>query len=271
MDTVLQKLLHKHYTAFNSPNFIPDDPITIPHRFTQKQDIEIAGFFAAILAWGNRKSIINSCNKLLGFMNNEPYQFIMQKDLDAAIDAIKGFHSFVHRTFNALDLYHLLQFLHHHYYTKQESSLETAFTIGLSDTKQCGGDDKTVAPYLINFYNYVFGYSQEAGYEKHCRKHIATPAKKSACKRLNMYLRWMVRNDDCGVDFGLWRQIKTQQLICPLDVHVSNTARKLGLLQRTQNDWQAAVELTEALKQYDANDPVKYDFALFGIGVNGVM
>lgn len=254
----LKKFLDEKYSQYNHPSFIADDPINIPHRFTKKQDIEIAAFFASILAWGTRKGIINSCNKVLDGMNNVPYDFIMNTDLDKK-KSFEPFAGFVHRTFNSLDLWHLFNFLQHHY--SKEESLETAFSKWLQPV------DDTIEKALIGFHHYVFGYSEEAKEEKHCRKHISTPEKKSACKRLNMFLRWMVRNDNNGVDFGIWKNITPSQLICPLDVHVARVARRLNILQRKQDDWLTATELTAYLKQMDANDPVKYDYALFGLGV----
>jgi len=257
----LKELLDRKAEQYNQPSFIKDDPLGIPHRFTKKQDIEIAGFFAAILAWGNRKSIINSCDKLLGLMDNSPYDFIMQTDWDSDPGHFTVFEKYVHRTFNEMDLWHILNFLKYHFWFLGGQSLETAFTKWMLP-----GDD-TVENALIGFHNYVFGFNEEAKAEKHCRKHIATPSKKSACKRLNMFLRWMVRDDLRGVDFGIWKNISRSQLICPVDVHVSRVAKKLGLLNRTQNDWQAALELTNYLRGLDKDDPVKYDFALFGLGV----
>lgn len=257
----LKKLLDAKVKLYNHPSFIKDDPVSIPHRFTKKQDIEIAGFFAAILAWGTRKGIISSCNKLLHLMDNAPHDFIMQADWNNDPVIAAGFNKFVHRTFNETDLWHLLNFLKFHYLIKEQQSLETAFTRGMLP------GDKTVENALIGFSEYVFGFDEYALEEKHCRKHIASPAKKSACKRLNMYLRWMVRSDKTGVDFGLWKNISPSQLICPLDVHVSRVAKKLGLLSRNQNDWQSATALTAFLRTLDAGDPVKYDFALFGLGV----
>ncbi|MBL0146100.1 MAG: TIGR02757 family protein [Chitinophagaceae bacterium] len=245
-------LLDKKVDQYNQPFFIAEDPISIPHRFAQQQDIEIAGFFAAILAWGNRKSIINSCNKLMQWMNNQPYQFCLhhsQKDLQQLLN-------FKHRTYNTTDLLYCIAFFKQHY--SINNSLESAFT------KWMNKKDETVENGLIGFHNYFFSLPD---FPERTRKHIATPQKKSACKRLNMYLRWMVRSNITGVDFGLWNSIKPSQLICPLDVHVSRVAKKLGILNRKQNDWQAAMELTSYLKTLDACDPVKYDFALFGLGV----
>ncbi|MBC7889964.1 MAG: TIGR02757 family protein [Ferruginibacter sp.] len=257
----LKDLLNLKVERYNQPSFIEDDPLGIPHRFTKKQDIEIAGFFAAILAWGNRKSIVNSCDRLLILMDNSPYDFIMTADWNNEPRIFLAFGKFVHRTFNERDLWHLLNFLKYHYFVKGEQSLETAFT------KWMLPGDETVENALIGFHEYVFGFDEDAKEERHCRKHIASPSKKSACKRLNMFLRWMVRDDKKGVDFGLWKNVSSSQLICPIDVHVSRVAKKLNLLTRNQTDWQSAKELTAYLRKFDKDDPVKYDFALFGLGV----
>ena len=257
----IKELLDRKVIEYNQPSFIKDDPLGIPHRFNKKQDIEIAGFFAAILAWGNRKSIINSCDRLLSLMNNSPYDFIMNVDWNNDPGSFAAFDKFVHRTFNKMDLWHLMNFLKYHFWFKGEQSLETAFTQWMQP------GDTTVENALIGFHEYVFSFDEEAKEEKHCRKHIATPSKKSACKRLNMFLRWMVRDDKNGVDFGLWKNISSSQLICPIDVHVSRVAKKLQLLTCNQTDWRSAIELTTYLRSLDKEDPVKYDFALFGLGV----
>ena len=257
MDKELKNFLNKKAAQYEQPGFIKDDPICIPHRFTRKQDIEIAGFFAAILAWGNRKSIINSCNRLLALMDNAPYDFVLHFEEED----LKPFQNFVHRTFNATDLYHFLDYLKYHYRFSGSDSLETAFS------KHLGKESKHVEQALTGFYDSFFDESVFADYPKRTQKHIASPAKKSACKRLNMFLRWMVRSDVKGVDFGIWKNIRTAQLICPLDLHVARVARHFGLLRRPHNDWLSAVELTRNLKRLDAEDPVKYDFALFGLGV----
>jgi len=257
----LRRFLLSKLEKYNQPSFIASDPISIPHSYARRQDIEIAGFFAAILAWGNRTSIINSCHRLMELMGNSPYAFIMQPDLannQPAFDKLRGF---VHRTFNGLDLWHLVLFLHHHFFTQKEESLESAFTLHLQ------ANDENIKNALVGFHNYVFSFSEEAKLEMRCKKHIATPEHKSACKRLNMYLRWMVRNDERGVDFGIWKNIQPAQLVCPLDVHVANVSRKLGLLTRKQNDWEAAVELTQNLKKMNSQDPVIFDIALFALGV----
>jgi uncharacterized protein (TIGR02757 family) len=259
MNNKLRILLEEKWQQYDRTDFISGDPVSIPHRFSRKQDIEIAGLFAALLAWGTRTGIINSCNRLLERMDQSPYDFISHTDFDNDTRCARLFKGFVHRTFNESDLWHLLSFLQHHYL--QSPTLETAFSQWMQP------EDSDTGNALQGFHQYVFNFSIEAREEKHCRKHIATPDKKSACKRLNMYLRWNVRQDKNGVDFGIWKKILPSQLICPLDVHVSRVARRLGILQRTQNDWQAAVELTEQLRQLDPADPVKYDFALFGLGV----
>jgi uncharacterized protein (TIGR02757 family) len=252
----LKKLLNNKVAQYNQPSFIEKDPVSVPHRFSKLQDIEISGFFAALFAWGNRTSIINSCNRLLLAMDNAPYDFI--KNHSPA--DLKPLITFVHRTFNATDLFWLLHFLQQHY--RSFNTLETAFAQFINPLST----DITQA--LVGFHNYVFA---NADAPERTRKHISTPAKNSACKRLNMYLRWMVRRDPDVpvpyVDFGLWRNIKPAQLVCPLDVHVGDVARRLDLLSRPQNDWKAALELTNNLKKFDALDPVKYDYALFGMGV----
>ncbi|MBS1578372.1 MAG: TIGR02757 family protein [Bacteroidetes bacterium] len=248
MQHALKIFLDTKVEQYNQPNFIVKDPISIPHLFTKKQDIEIAAFFASIFAWGNRTIIINKSKALMQLFEMQPYQFITQhspKDLKALLQ-------FKHRTFNATDLLYFIEFLNYHY--SKHKSLETAFT-------QYGN---TVEAMLTGFHNYFFSLNDVPARTK---KHIATPQKKSNAKRLNMFLRWMVRNDNKGVDFGLWKNISPSQLIIPIDVHVARVAKYFNLLSRQQIDWQAAVELTNILKTFDAKDPVKYDFALFGLGV----
>jgi uncharacterized protein (TIGR02757 family) len=246
--TQLKKLLNTKVAFYNNRDFIAADPISIPHSFTKKQDIEIAGFFAAIFAWGQRTTIINKTKEFMLLMDNAPHDFCknhQQKDFKKLLQ-------FKHRTFNADDTIYFMHFLQQHY--KVYPSLETAFFPNKKMTVEQG---------LIHFRNYFFSFE----HLPRTHKHISSPLQKSACKRLNMYLRWMVRNDAAGVDFGLWKNIESKELICPLDVHVSNIARQLSLLQSPKNDWAAAMELTNNLKQFDANDPVKYDFALFSMGV----
>lgn len=257
----LQDFLDRKVEEYNRPNFIQDDPILIPHRFQTPADIEIAGLFASLLAWGNRTSIIKSCEKLMHLMQGAPHAFVLEAPWENNPDVYADLSQFVHRTFNGNDLLHLLRFLHHHYAVLGNPSLESAFSQWLPT------EAANVEQALAGFHEYVFSFDELAKEEKHCRKHIATPIKKSACKRLNMYLRWMVRQDKKGVDFGLWKQIRPNQLVCPLDVHVARVAHRFALLNRKPSDWQSALELTDYLKTLDPHDPVKYDFALFGLGV----
>jgi uncharacterized protein (TIGR02757 family) len=251
-EAALKCFLDKKVIEYNRPSFIQPDPVCIPHLFSKKQDIEIAGFFAAIFAWGNRTTIISKSKELMQLMDNAPHQFCLQhtqKDLEKLFD-------FRHRTFNTTDLLYFIEFFRAHY--SQYDSLETAFTRSLH--KQ----DANTANALNGFYDYFFSLPDVPG---RTLKHIASPAKNSTCKRISMYLRWMVRIDNGGVDFGLWKKIKPSQLVIPLDLHVARVARHFLLLQRRQTDWQAALELTESLKRMDPSDPVKYDFALFALGV----
>jgi uncharacterized protein (TIGR02757 family) len=247
------KILENAHDAFNQPAFIANDPVSIPHQFTLLQDIEITGFFAAIFAWGKRSTIINKCNELISRMNNKPYSFI--KNLTAKnLQQLEGFK---HRTFNDTDLLYFVQFLH--YWYTHHHSLECAFSKGIQK------NDNTIENGLNHFKKVFFSLEDAPA---RTFKHISSPLQKSACKRLNMYLRWMVRKDNRGVDFGLWSNISPSQLVCPLDVHVDRTARQLGLITRTQSDWQAALELTSNLRKLNNNDPVRYDFALFGLSIN---
>ncbi len=254
----LQELLDQKFEQFNQPNFIENDPIQIPHRFSQKQDIEIAGLFSAVLAWGLRKTIIAKCSDLLQRMDNAPYDFIRNH----TPNDLKNFTDFKHRTFNPTDTLYFIHFLRQHY--EKSDSLETAFLLANSSKNQSQNLPETVEIYLIQFYNYFVSLPD---FPDRTKKHISSPAKKSACKRMNMFLRWMVRNDNKGVDFGIWKNLKTSQLVCPLDVHVDKVARKLGLISRKPTDWRTALELTENLRKFDAQDPIKYDFALFGMGL----
>ena len=248
---------------YNQPSFIKNDPISIPHLFNKKQDIEIAGFFAAIFSWGNRITIINKSKELLERMDKSPYEFIR----NGTAKDLKKLSGFKHRTFHEDDLYYFIEFFRRHY--KKFDSLEEAFIPPLIPEKgfelACRSGRDQVEQALNHFKKYFFSF----GHLKRTEKHIASPAQKSSCKRLNMFLRWMVRNDHKGVDFGIWHNFSPAALICPLDVHVARVARKLNLLHRKQNDWQAATELTKALCNLDNQDPVKYDFALFNLGIDG--
>ena len=312
----LRRFLDRKVEEYNRPGFILNDPISIPHQFSRKQDIEIAGFFAAIFSWGNRTTIIRKAGELMQLMDQAPHQFVLQHeetDLKKLLD-------FRHRTFNATDLLYFIAFFKFHY--THFDSLEDAFLRpweGKTSTRMEGA--------LSAFHHYFFSLEEEdypvkglaprnipanAGPSARrseiplamknspprtspahkgpspgrplahsaptappvsplaaprTRKHIATPEKNSSCKRLNMFLRWMVRKDDQGVDFGIWNRLSPSQLICPLDVHVARVAKHFGLLTRPHPDWQAALELTDQLRILDAQDPVKYDFALFGLGV----
>lgn len=296
----LKALLDQKVEAYNCIDFIKDDPVSIPHAFSAKQDIEIAGFFASILAWGQRKTIINKCKELMQRMDNAPAEFIkhhQERDLKALL-------GFKHRTFNDTDLLYFVAFLQQHY--SNFDSLEDAFLIGwhmqeirseFIENAPVDGENtmgfitvsssSTASPVcyvnecfipssdsasftmekaLTNFRDYFFSLKD---FPIRTQKHISSPRKKATCKRLNMYLRWMVRKDSQGVDFGIWNRLKPAQLVCPYDVHVDRVARGLGLVDRKQIDWLTALELTEKLKTYDPSDPVKYDFALFGMGVTG--
>ncbi len=245
----LKILLDEAYEMYHTTTFVEDDPIQIPHQYTLKQDIEITAFWTSMLAWGQRKTIINKSKLLFEMMDNAPYDFLIHHQEDD----LKVFESFKHRTFQATDTLYFIAFLSHYY--KNNDSLETAFI-------SKNGNMKTA---LTQFHELFFSLNFAP---QRTRKHVATPARNSACKRLNMFLRWMVRKDELGVDFGIWNQIKTKDLMIPLDVHVRRVASSLGLLKRKQNDFKAVEELTNNLKKFDANDPVKYDFALFGLGLN---
>ncbi|MEZ4883786.1 MAG: TIGR02757 family protein [Chitinophagales bacterium] len=248
----LFQLLESKVILYNRADFIQDDPISIPHQLSKLQDIEIMGFWAAILAWGLRKTIINKCHELLDLMDGAPYDFICNHQEND----LKRFQNFKHRTFNSTDTLYFIEFFKNYY--QNHDSLENAFSRFIEPR------DEHVGNGLKGFHDLFFSLPN---FPERTRKHVATPNRKSACKRLNMFLRWMVRNDNNGVDLGLWNQIRPSQLLCPLDVHVDRVGRKLGLIHRQQRDWQTVLELTTALKQFDSDDPVKYDFALFGIGV----
>ncbi|MDB5246321.1 MAG: hypothetical protein JWQ40_715 [Segetibacter sp.] len=248
----LKDFLDSKVEQYNTPAFIKDDPICIPHLFSKKQDIEISGLFASIFAWGNRTIIIKKSKELLQRMDNAPYDFIKNHD-DHDLKRLLGFK---HRTFNDTDLLYFIHFLHHHY--SKHASLEAAFTNGMT------GQDETVENGLNSLFNLFFSLED---FPARTKKHIATPNKNSTCKRLNMFLRWMVRSDDKGVDFGIWKNISPSQLVCPIDVHVARVAYRFNLLHRNQIDWRAALELTAYLRKLDPCDPVKYDFALFALGV----
>lgn len=244
----LKEFLDEKVQQYNQPGFIQDDPVQIPHQFKKPQDIEISGFFAATLAWGQRKTIIAKCKELMNLMDNSPHDFV----LNHAERDLKRLASFKHRTFNTTDLLYFVHFFNQYY--QKEKSLEQAFV------------GRNMKERLTNFHKTFFALPD---FPARTTKHIATPQRKSACKRINMYLRWLVRNDSNGVDFGLWKNISPAELICPIDLHVERVARLLKLIKRKPLDWETAEELTNALRKFDPNDPVKYDFALFGLGLEG--
>ena len=252
MTNQLKDFLDSKVEQYNTPAFIKNDPICIPHSFSKKQDIEISGLFSSIFAWGNRTIIIKKCKELLQRMDNAPHDFV-QNHNDNDLKRLLGFK---HRTFNDTDLLYFIHFLHYHYQLNE--TLETALTDGMS------AEDKTTENGLNYFFRYFFSLEDAPARTK---KHIASPAKKSTCKRLNMFLRWMVRKDKKGVDFGIWNNISPAQLVCPIDVHVARVAYRFNLLHRNKIDWFAGLELTDYLSKSDPADPVKYDFALFGLGV----
>lgn len=245
-------ILEEAADRFNRPAFIEHDPISVPHRFNKLQDREIIGFWAATLAWGQRKTILQSALKLSRLMDDAPHDFILNHQESDR----KRFLEFKHRTFQATDTLYFLEFFQQYY--RRHDTLETAFVRHL----QPGAADVEAA--ISGFHRDFFAlpYAPER-----TRKHVATPERGSTCKRINMFLRWMVRRDERGVDFGLWKQISPAQLLIPLDVHVERIARGLGLLERPQVDWKAVLELTERLRVFDPADPVRFDFALFGMGV----
>lgn len=246
----LKGFLDEKVKQFNQPGFITHDPVSIPHMFSKRQDIEIAGLFAAVLAWGQRVTIIRKCRELMSWMDNDPYQFILHH----RAHELKPFEGFRHRTFNGTDALYFIEALKSIYL--QYPSLEEVFGVPASDA--------TVAQGLIHFHHRFFGLED---HPHRTKKHLSTPERKSTCKRINMYLRWMVRKDNNGVDFGLWEKISSAQLVCPCDVHVDRVARRLKLIRRKQTDWLTALELTQNLRKLDPLDPVKYDFALFGLGI----
>ncbi len=247
----LKEFLEEKYHLYNRKDFIQSDPISIPHQFSTKEDIEISAFLAATIAWGQRTTILKNANEILRKMDYAPHQFILNfKSAD-----LKTFDQFVHRTFNAEDLKVFLFSLQRIY--RKYGSLEALIN-------QHSKDDQTELSQAISNWRKEFFMVK---HQPRTLKHFSDPLKGSAAKRISMFLRWMVRKDEYGVDFGIWKSISSSVLTCPLDVHSGRVARKLGLLTRTQDDWKAADELTRKLKTFDPADPVKYDFALFGLGV----
>lgn len=246
---LLKEFLDEKVIQYNNPDFIESDPIQIPHRFSLKEDIEISGFLVSTIAWGNRKSIINNGNKLMDLMGNSPYDFVMSFSEDQE----ELLSDFVHRTFNSVDLAYFIKALQH-IYTNHK---------GMENVFASYAEENSLQPAIHQFKKIFF----ELSHPSRTQKHVSDPLKNSAAKRINMFLRWMVRKDNAGVDFGIWDSLSPSQLSCPLDVHSGNVARKLKLLTRKQNDAKALFELDKSLRALDKSDPVKYDFALFGLGV----
>jgi len=249
----IKNQLDKYVDKYNTLEFINSDPIQIPHRFSLKEDIEIAGFLAATIAWGQRKSIIKNAGHLMDLMDNSPYDFLINYNENTDF---KRFTTFVHRTFNSDDCLFFIKSLKNIYLS--HNGLENVFSFGFEKTQTIYG--------ALTHFRSVF---LETAHAHRAEKHLSDVTRGSAAKRLNMFLRWMVRTDNAGVDFGLWKKIPQSALMLPLDVHSGNVARTFGLLTRTQNDWKAVEEITSVLRTFDASDPVKYDFALFGAGVSG--
>lgn len=247
--TELKSFLDEKVIQYNTLDFIDSDPVQIPHLFSQKEDIEIAAFLSATIAWGNRTMIIRNSHKMMDLMGNAPYDFVMshkEQDLDRLA-------SFVHRTFNGCDLVFFIKSLKNIY--QNHNGLESVY----SENQQLETMQKSISEFKKIFF--------EIPHQYRTQKHVSDPMNNSAAKRINMFLRWMCRQDNKGVDLGIWKSISPASLSCPLDVHSGNVARKLGLLTRKQNDAKAVAELDLKIREFDANDPVKYDFALFGLGV----
>ena len=247
--TELKDFLDEKVIQYNTLDFIDSDPVQIPHLFSQKEDIEIAGFLSATIAWGNRKMIIQNSHRMLDLMGNAPFDFVMSH----SESDLERLNNFVHRTFNGQDFMGFVKALQHIY--KNHGSLEAVF----AQNQEVQSMQKSISEFKKTFFSIP--------HLPRTQKHISDPLNNSAAKRINMYLRWMVRQDNKGVDLGIWKSISPSALSCPLDVHSGNVARKLGILNRKQNDGKALAELDAKLREFDPNDPVKYDFALFGLGV----
>ena len=249
----LKSFLDEKVELYNNPNFIESDPVQIPHLFSQKEDIEIAGFLSATIAWGNRKMIIKNSHRMMELMGNAPFDFVMSH----SENDMERLESFVHRTFNSQDFQFFIKSLQNIY--SNHNGLEAVFCRGQINGNELNSIQKGISEFKKTFFEIEHLHRTE--------KHVSDPMSNSAAKRINMYLRWMIRNDNKGVDLGIWKSISPSSLSCPLDVHSGNVARKLGILNRKQNDGKAVAELDSILREFDKNDPVKYDFALFGLGV----
>jgi len=245
----IKSFLDEKASKYESPSFINEDPIQIPHEFSKKEDIEISGFLTAIISWGNRKMIIKNANLLMNLMDNSPFEYIINHNKND----LNSLNQFVHRTFNSCDLCFFIKSLYNIY--KHKGGLENVFNT----------NEKSVNlnQVIHDFKNKFFSLP----HQKRTEKHISDPLKGSAAKRINMFLRWMVRSSKKGVDFGLWKNINPRQLSCPLDIHTGRIARSLSLIKRKQNDNLALMELDSILREFDSKDPVKYDFALFGLSI----
>lgn len=250
----LRDLLEHLHDKYNRAEFIEPDPISIPHSFTSRDDREVAGFMAAAIAWGNRKAIVKSARRMMAYMDNSPADFVR----NASASELAHLQSFVHRTFNGQDFTDFVLSMRHIY--------DHSGGIGLffENRYEATGD---IAQVLSDFRREFFA----CPHNPHCEKHLSSIDKGAACKRLNMYLRWFVRRDNRGVDFGLWQRIPMSALYLPLDVHTGNMGRALGLLHRRQNDWKATAEITAALREFNPSDPVRYDYSLFGAGIDGFL
>jgi uncharacterized protein (TIGR02757 family) len=246
----LKEFLDEKADLYNCPAFVESDPISIPHQFSGKEDIEISGFLAATIAWGNRKMILKNANRIVSLLDSSPFDFIINSE-ESDLVRMEGF---VHRTFNSSDLVYFIRALKNIY--RNKGGLEKIF----NEFKT----EDSLQPAIHKLHEIFF----ELPHNKNTERHVSDPFKGSAAKKINMFLRWMVRRDGRGVDFGIWKRIDPSELFIPLDLHSGNTARKLGLLKRKVNDWKAVEELTAHLREFDPADPVKYDFALFGLGVN---
>ncbi len=249
----IKSFLDEKVELYNNLNFIESDPVQIPHLYSQKEDVEIAGFLSATIAWGNRKMIIKNSHRIMDLMGNAPYDFVMSH----TENDLERLESFVHRTFNSQDFQFFIKSLQNIY--NNHNGLEAVFYKGQLNNSELNSMQSSISEFKKTFF--------EISHLHRTEKHVSDPMSNSAAKRINMFLRWMVRQDNKGVDLGIWKSISPASLSCPLDVHSGNVARKLGILNRKQNDGKAVAELDAILRKFDEKDPVKYDFALFGLGV----
>ena len=248
----MRELLERLHDRYNNESFIEADPISVPHSFTRTVDREIAGFLAATIAWGNRRAIVQSAHRMMRYMDNAPEDFV-RNATEADMEYLR---TYVHRTFNGVDFQDFVRGLRH--IITEWGSVGNYFETRYEEH----GD---LRPVFSDFRRDFFAAEHDA----HCEKHLSSIDKGAACKRLCMYLRWFVRHDDRGVDFGMWRRIPMSALYMPLDIHTGRMGRNLGLLNRKQSDWKAVEELTASLRELHADDPVRYDYSLFGLGISG--